>query len=50
MDSMGRCLRNVDKGLVLPCSVLWISLVFLSDLDEEPLEDGEILLIIDASK
>jgi len=50
VDPMDRCLRNVDKGLVLPCSVRWIPSVSLLDVDKEPLEDDEILLIIDASE
>ena len=50
MDPLDRCLRNVDKGLGLPCSVRWIPSVFLLYLDEELLQDGKILLIIDASE
>jgi len=50
VDPIDKCLRNVDKGLVLPCSVQWIPSVSLLDLDKEPLEDGEILLIIDTSE
>jgi len=44
---MGRWIRNIDKGLVLPWSVRWIPSISLLDLDEELLADGEILLIID---
>jgi len=47
VDPIDRCLRNVDKGLVHPCSVKWIPFIFIIDLDKKPLEDGEILLIVD---
>ena len=40
-----RCLRNVNTGQVIPCSGKWIPEVLI--MEEEPLEDGEILLIID---
>ena len=43
-----RCLRNVNTGQVIPCSVGWIPQVLI--MEEEPLEDAEILLIIDTSK
>ena len=48
VDTQDRCLRNVNTGQVIPCSVRWIPEVSL--MEEEPLENGEILLIIDASK
>ena len=48
MDTQDRCLRNVNTGQVIPCSVRWIPEVLI--MEEEPLEDGEILLIIDASE
>ena len=41
-----RCLRNVNSGEAIPCSIRWISEVVIRE--EETLEDGEILLIIDA--
>ena len=50
IDVEARCLRNVSTGLVIPCSVRYIPTVTVIDLEEEPLEDGEILLIIDASE
>ena len=48
VDGQDRCLRNVNSGQVIPCSVRWIPEVLI--MEEEPLEDGEILLIIAASK
>ena len=48
MDTQDRCLRNVNTGQVIPCSVRWIPKVLI--MEEEPLEDGEILLIINASE
>ena len=48
MDTQDRCLRNVNTGQVIPCTVRWIPEVLM--MEEEPLEDGEILLIIDASE
>ena len=48
VDTQDRCLRNVNTGQVIPCSVRWIPEVLI--MEEEPLEDGEILLIIDASE
>ena len=48
MDTQDRCLRNVNTGPVIPCSVRWIPEVLI--MEEEPLEDVEILLIIDASE
>ena len=50
VDTQERCLRNAISGLVIPCSVRWIPSVTVLDLDLEPLEDGEIVLIIDASE
>ena len=41
-------MRNVNTGQVIPCSVRWIPEVLI--MEEEPLEDGKILLIIDASE
>ena len=46
MDTQDRCLRNVNSCQVIPCSVRWIPEVLI--IEEELLEDGEILLIIDA--
>ena len=48
VHTQDRCLRNVNTGQVIPCSVRWIPEVLI--MEEEALEDGEILLIIDASK
>ena len=48
VDTQDRCLRNVNTGQVIPCSARWIPEVLI--MEEEPLEDGEILLIIDASE
>ena len=49
VDALECCLRNPISGLVIPCSVQWISSVTGLVLDPEALEDGEIVLIIDAS-
>ena len=46
VDTQDRCLRNVNTGQVIPCSFRWIPEVLI--VEKEPLEDGEILLIIDA--
>ena len=45
VDTQDRCLRNVNSGQAIPCCVRYIpeGLIVL----EEPLQDGEILLIID---
>ena len=48
VDTQERCLRNVNSGQVIPSSVRWIPEVVITE--EEPLEDGEMLLIIDASE
>ena len=50
IDVEAKCLRNVTTGLVIPCSVRYIPTVTVMDLEEEPLEDGEMLQIIDASE
>ena len=50
VDTQERCLRNAISGLVIPSSVRWIPSVTVIDLDLEPLEDGEIVLLIDASE
>ena len=50
IDVEARCLRNVTTGLVIPFSVRYIPTVTVIDIEEEPLEDGEMLLIIDASE
>jgi len=36
--------------LVIPCSVRWIPLVTLIDIDVEPMLDGDILLILDGER
>ena len=46
VDTQERCLRNVNHGQVIPCSVRWIPEVLI--MKEEPFEDSEILLIMDA--
>ena len=43
VDIQQRCLRNSISGLVVPCSVGWITSVTVLDLDLKPLEDGEIV-------
>ena len=50
VDTHERCLRNANSGLVIPCSVRWIHLVTVLYLHLEPLEDSEIVLIIDATE
>ena len=45
VDTQDRFLRNVNSGQVIPCSLRWIPEVLI--MEEEPLEDGKILLIID---
>jgi len=50
VDTQDRCLRNATTGQVIPCAVRYIPSILLLDLEEELLEDGEILLIIDASE
>ena len=47
VDTQERCLRNVETGLVIPCSVRWIPSVTLIDIDVEPMLDGDVLLILD---
>ena len=48
VDTQDKCLRNVNTGQVISCSVRWIPEVLI--MEEELLEDGEILLIIDATE
>ena len=48
MDTEDRCLSNVNSVVVIPSSVRWIPEVLI--MKEEPLVDGEILLIINASE
>ena len=48
VHTQDRCLRKVNGGQVIPCSVRWILEVLT--MEEEPLEDGEMLLIIKASE
>ena len=48
VDTQQRCLRNAISGLVILCHVRWIPSLAILDLNLEPLEDGEIMLIIDA--
>ena len=48
VDTQDRWLRNVNSGQVIPCSVGCIPEVYIMEV--EPIEEGEILLIIDASE
>ena len=41
-------MKNVNTGLVIPCLIRWIPDVVI--MKQEPLEDDEILLIIEASE
>jgi len=50
VDTQARCLRQDISGLVIPCSIRWIPSISILDLNLEPLEDDEILLIIDAGE
>ena len=47
-NTVGRCLRNVNSRQVIPCPVSWIPEDLI--MEEEPLEDNRILLIMDASE
>ena len=47
VDTQESCVRNAIAGLVFPSSMRCIRSVTILDLDLEPLEDGEIVLIID---
>ena len=48
VDIQDRCQRNVNNGHIIPYSVRWIAKVLI--MEEEPIEDGEILSIIDTSE
>ena len=48
MDPHDRCLRNVNSSQVILYSGRWIPKVLV--MEEEPWEDSEMLLFIDASK
>ena len=48
VDTQHRCLRKVRTSEVIPCSVKYIPSVLV--IEEEPLEDSQIGLIIDACK
>ena len=48
VDTQDRCLRNVNTGLVIPCSIRWIPEVLT--MEEELLKDSKILLMINASE
>ena len=50
VDTQDRCLRNINTGQVIPCSIRWIPSISTLDFEEEPLEDGDLLLIIDTSQ
>ena len=50
VDTRERYLRNTISGLLISCSVRCIPSGSILDLDVDPLEDGEIVLIIDASE
>ena len=48
VDTLDRCLRDVNTSQVISYSVTWILEVLI--LEEEAMEDSEILLIIDKSE
>ena len=48
MNTQHRYLRNINHSQLIPCSVRWIPLVLVME-EEKAVEDGKILLIIDAS-
>ena len=48
VDTQYRCLRNINSGHVIACSVRWIPKVLI--VEEEPLGDGKILLNIDTKE
>src|SRR5258706_4900792 len=50
VDTQDRCLRNVCTGQVIPCAIRWIPSILTLEAEDEPLDDGDILLIIDASE
>ena len=50
VDTQDRCLKNVSTGQVIPCTIRWIPSILTLELEDEPLDDGDILLIIDASE
>ena len=50
VDTQDRCLRNVSTGQVIPCAIRWIPSILTLEAEDEPLDDGDILLIIDASE
>ena len=50
VDMQEQCLRKPISGLGIPCSVRWIASVTVIDLYLELPEDGEIVLIMDASE
>ena len=43
-----RCLKNINTSPVIPCYVKWIPEILI--MEKELLEDGGILLIINASE
>ena len=48
VDTYDRCLKNVNTSQVVSCSPKWIPEVLI--MEDGTLEDGKILLIIDASE
>ena len=48
VDAQDRCLRNMNSGQVIPCSVRWIHVVLIMEVELRL--GGEILQIIDASE
>ena len=48
VDTQDWCLRNINTSQVISCSVGWIAMVLL--MEEESVEDGEILLSMNANK
>jgi len=47
VDTQERCLRNMKTGLVIPCSMRWIPSVTLMNINNEPMVDRDVLLILD---
>ena len=50
VDIQDRCLKNMSTGQEIPCAIRWIPSILTLELENELLDDGNILLIIDASK
>ena len=48
VNTQHRCLRNVNTAYVILCSLSWMPAVLI--MEEKPLVDGRIFLIMDGSK